>query len=102
MLCDVIAAGMKEPLRGRERVHNGPEVPLKPIAGGAAVDQIVQIIPTTSRTRSEMINLEFATSLGLMNATVTATRAISLAGQSHLNRGLAVCARGGDTGGDTP
>jgi len=27
---------------------------------------------------------------------------VKCAGQSHLNRGLAVCARGGDTGGDTP
>jgi len=76
MLCEVIAAGMKEPPRGRERVHTGPEVPFEPIAGGAAVDQIVQIILAASRTRSEMVDFEFATGLGFMNTTVTATCAI--------------------------
>ncbi len=79
MPCQIIATGMKESPRGRGRVHSGPKIALKPIAGGAAVDQIIQIIPAASRTRLEMIDIEAAASLGLVNTTITATRVVPAA-----------------------
>jgi hypothetical protein len=68
----VIALGMQQAAINR-RLACGPEVTFEPIAGRAAVNQILPLVSAAGRAWPKVINFQFTADLFLSHATVTAT-----------------------------
>jgi hypothetical protein len=75
----VITTGMEEPTNGSEGVCCRPEVPLKPITWWTTIDQVIQVVQTSSGPRLEVVDLQLTSSLAFVNTAVTAALIVAAA-----------------------
>src|SRR5579884_643480 len=78
MLGHIVASRVEQALDDRTGGRGRQKVSLEPVARRAAVDQIVQVIAAARRARLKVVNLQFATGLGFVDAAIAAAGAKSV------------------------